>query len=402
MHQFFQSVLLALRNIRANPLHTFLSTLGIIIGVAALVAILALGDGLEKAGREQIESTTDIQNVMISSIRYKTVDEIRVPIEDPVRLTLDHALDLEKNFGDRAIIEMYSRRSATAQFKDSLSALYLDAHLDKASAFMNDSLSKGREIQRSDLLQAENVTVITKPLADNLGIENTGEVLLIEGREFRIIGIYSSNEAAPKAFIPITNFWNPNGAEFYPGLIMKVSNIEEIDGIKEELNNWFDQNFEQGRSAFRISTNEMRVEQFSQGIFLFKLIMGAITGISVIVGGIGVMNVLLISVTERTKEIGIRKATGAKKKDIVFQFLAESVTISFVGCILGWITGIIGIFIFVPIVNSLTDIGQFQAAIGGGTVVAILIIALLVGVLFGTYPAWRASNLTPVDAIRHE
>jgi len=130
-------------------------------------------------------------------------------------------------------------------------------------------------------------------------------------------------------------------------------------------------------------------------------VMGAITGISVLVGGIGIMNVLLISVTERTKEIGIRKAAGARKKDIVLQFLSESVTISIVGCTLGWVAGVLGVFGIVELINRFTDF-TFQAALSFGTVMVILIIAILVGMVFGTYPAWKAANLTPVDAIRHE
>jgi len=129
--------------------------------------------------------------------------------------------------------------------------------------------------------------------------------------------------------------------------------------------------------------------------------MGAITGISVIVGGIGIMNVLLISVTERTKEIGIRKATGAKKKDIVYQFMAESVTISMVGSVLGWAVGMIGVLAFVPLVNKLVNI-EFFVVINPLSVLLILILAIVIGVTFGTYPAWRASQLDPIDAIRHE
>jgi putative ABC transport system permease protein len=402
MGQFLKSISVALQNIRANPLHTFLSTLGIVIGVAAMVGILALGDGLEKTARDQIESTTDIENLIVSSNRYKTLDDFRIPIKDPIKLTLEDAIELESKFKGRAIIEMYAQRSASSTYKDSTSAHFLDAHLDKAVSFLTDSIALGRYIERSDLIEANNVVVLTKPLSENLQVKEIGEEIKIEGKEFEVIGILSDKEAAPKAFIPITTYWNSNAANFYPGLIFKVSNIEEIESLKEELNIWFDNNFESGRKGITITTNQARVKQFSQGILLFKLIMGAITGISVLVGGIGVMNVLLISVTERTKEIGIRKATGAKKKDIILQFMAESITISFVGCIMGWIIGIIGIFTFVPIVNALTDLGEFQAAIGGGTVLSILAISLFIGVIFGTYPAWRAAQLTPVDAIRHE
>jgi len=129
--------------------------------------------------------------------------------------------------------------------------------------------------------------------------------------------------------------------------------------------------------------------------------MGAITGISVLVGGIGIMNVLLISVTERTKEIGIRKATGARKSDIVFQFILESITISVMGGIIGWILGVLGVFGIVEIITRFTEM-NFQAAISLGSILVVLLVALFVGVLFGTYPAWKAANLSPVDAIRHE
>jgi len=171
--------------------------------------------------------------------------------------------------------------------------------------------------------------------------------------------------------------------------------------MKKALQTWLDETYTEGQEAFSIFTYEGRVEQLSQGILIFKLVMGAITGISVLVGGIGIMNVLLISVTERTKEIGIRKAAGARKKDIVLQFLSESVTISIVGCALGWVAGVLGVFGIVELINRFTDF-TFQAALSFGTVMVILIIAILVGMVFGTYPAWKAANLTPVDAIRHE
>jgi putative ABC transport system permease protein len=126
-----------------------------------------------------------------------------------------------------------------------------------------------------------------------------------------------------------------------------------------------------------------------------------IVGISVVVGGIGVMNVLLISVTERTAEIGIRKATGANRRDIVLLFLSESITVSAFGSFLGLTFGILITMAVIPIVRALTDV-PFQAAYTLNTVLLVSVISILVGVVFGTYPAIRASKLNPVDAIRHE
>ncbi|MEQ8580030.1 MAG: ABC transporter permease [Balneola sp.] len=404
MGQFFKSISIALQNIRANPLHTFLSTLGIIIGVAALVGILALGDGLEQTGREQLANTTSLNIITVNSKRTKTVDDIRIQIKNRPEFTIEKVQELRSLVQNKALLEYTGTRSTEITYKDSVSGIYLQGSLEFGLQFLTDSLSFGRYISKEDVINSSKTIVLSPEIADKLSASRVGligETVEIEGVRFQVVGILKgSPESTQRVYIPTSVYTKLS--EEYPNIVLKANKAEEIPLIEQEIENWLDRNFEETSDAFIISTNRARVDQFSQGILLFKLIMGAITGISVLVGGIGVMNVLLISVTERTKEIGIRKATGAKKKDIVLQFMAESVTISFVGCIIGWIVGIVGIFIFVPIVNSFTEIGEFRAAIGTGTVLSILVIALFVGIIFGTYPAWRAAQLTPVDAIRHE
>lgn len=403
MGQFIKSISIALQNIRANPLHTFLSTLGIIIGVAAMVGILALGDGLEQTGREQIANTTSLNIITIESRRTKLIDEVRVEVSNRPQFSLQQVLELRAMFSDKALLEYTETRAGELVYKDSLVGVYVQGNMDQGMLFSGDSLAFGRYITQEDNTESKPIAVLTHNIAKKLSekLEDLiGDDIRVKEKTFKIVGILKSGTSdAPKIYVPISVI--ADTADF-PRIILKAYKAEEIPEIEANIDSWLDTNFIKGKEAFVVSTNRARVEQFSQGILVFKLIMGAITGISVLVGGIGVMNVLLISVTERTKEIGIRKATGAKKKDIILQFMAESVTISFVGCILGWILGIIGIFIFVPIVNALTDLGEFRAAIGTGTIISILVIALFVGIVFGTYPAWRAAQLTPVDAIRHE
>jgi len=147
------------------------------------------------------------------------------------------------------------------------------------------------------------------------------------------------------------------------------------------------------------------MEQLEQGFMFFKLIMGLLVGISVVVGGVGIMNVMLISIKERTPEIGIRKAIGAKRKDILSQFLTESVVVSILGSFLGVLIGAAFTKIAVPIVNSIVKKRNpdeemlLEAVFTSETMIVIAIIAVLIGIIFGTYPAIRASRLNPVEAI---
>jgi putative ABC transport system permease protein len=152
---------------------------------------------------------------------------------------------------------------------------------------------------------------------------------------------------------------------------------------------------------FIVSSSRERVAQVSRGILVFKLALGSITGISILVGGIGIMNILLASVHERTREIGIRRAAGARKRDIFLQFLAESVTISALGALIGVITGLLGAFGVTALIRAVAD-APVHAAFAWSTAAVADLIAVFVGIAFGTYPARHAARISPIEAIRHE
>lgn len=205
----------------------------------------------------------------------------------------------------------------------------------------------------------------------------------------------------PKVYFPITHLTAQELEASPPEILFEAAKTEEIPVLKEEISNWLKQHYKHASADFRIQTNDFRIEQAMQGFLLFRVVMGLIVGISVVVGGIGVMNVLLISVTERTVEIGIRKAVGANRRDIILLFLSESITVSAFGSFLGLVFGVGATMIIIPIVKAITKV-PFQAAYTFNTFIIIAIISLLVGIIFGTYPALRASKLDPVEAIRHE
>jgi putative ABC transport system permease protein len=185
-----------------------------------------------------------------------------------------------------------------------------------------------------------------------------------------------------------------------PSVLLHVDRVEEVPRAEAETRLWLRERFGD-EDAFRVVSSRTRVDQTSRAILVFKLAMGAITGISILVGGIGIMNILLASVHERTREIGVRRAAGARQRDIFLQFLAESVTIAAVGSLLGVVVGLVGAFGITALIRQSAE-APVHAAFDWTTVVIAAIVAVVVGLAFGTYPARYASRLSPIDAIRHE
>lgn len=399
---------IAVQNIRANILHTILSTLGIVIGVAALVAILSFIDGLEEYARDQITRTTSIKSVVVNTNTREQVDGIRLQKKEYPAILPENLKGLKKFLGQKALMQLQISDAAKIYLdgSENTTATYFTAMLTDTISISSDQILKGHRIFQSEKRDGAFSTIISYSLAQKLQPQHIGQLIgktvSMDGENYQITGILNKNIRKNNwMLVPILSFSKEYLKTKAPQLLVQAPKIEDVDFYKMKIREWLEKNFDSVDSNFQIITNKARVDQANQGILLFKIIMGLITGISVIVGGIGIMNVLLISVTERTTEIGIRKATGAKKADIILQFLSESITVSVLGSLLGVLVGAGVALISVPIIKYFID-APFQVSFTIQTVILISVLAVIIGIAFGTYPAIKAARLTPVEAIRHE
>jgi len=398
------SFILALANIRSNFFHTLLSVLGIVIGVGALVSILSLIEGMEQFARAQVSQTTNVNAMVIRSLTHKIINNVRVAKDSVSLLSYQDTHMLWSGLTHPA--KVYWRSGINTEVRLSPTTPGIGVQLYALGAIADgESIVAGRNITAGDIEAAAAVVVVNQSFLEAQSIK-TAEALqrkvYVMGKELSIAGVIGDGKApTPKAYMPLTTLSEAEMKEHPPEVILEVTKTEDIPNLRKEVSDGLKAKFPRASQDFEIITNDSRVDQVAKGFLLFRIIMGLIVGISVVVGGIGVMNVLLISVNERTREIGIRKAMGATRKDIVQLFLAESITVSGFGSIIGVVFGVAFTMVAIPIVKALTKI-PFQAAYTVNTFIVISAIAVLVGIVFGTYPALRASRLNPVDAIRHE
>ena len=397
---------MALRDAKTNIFHTLLSVLGIVIGVAALVGILSLIDGMENYAHRQISQTTSLESVFIRTNSFEYIDNVKIKKTSYSYLDFESYNKLINKLGPAVTGYLSYQESGYLSAEDSLlkkGTLFIgvvDTHNNKVE------ILNGRFISKQDLIRKDSVIVLNRIIAKHYRAEGDFSRLInnsitYKGGSYKVIGIISTPNKEPNVYVPITLIPSNSITDKPPTCTITANSVEDVAPLKMEIDHWIKINFRGREKDFSIITNKYRISQANQGFLVFRIVMGLIVGISVLVGGIGVMNVLLISVNERTTEIGVRKAVGAKPKDIVVQFLSESITISALGSMLGLVIGVLFTMAVVPIIKHFTKI-PFEAAYTLNTLLTISLVAILIGIVFGTYPAIKASKLDPVEAIRRE
>ena len=407
------SLAVGLETLRANPMRTLLSMLGMVMGVGALVSVLSLGDGMERYARAQIEQTTDLLAISVTPSLFREVDGVRLPRTDVLRFTHNDVASLRTAVPSGTVVTLLQSGQALVTTRaDTVPTAAQVTGTSAIGADLPSPIAQGRFFTDDEARSDAPVAVISAALADRVRRGRThaqlvGDTLIFQGSPRTVIGVLAPGGlvGGAQAFMPV----NAATSAMAPALVgrpivlmLKAQKVEDVAGIRLRVEQWLaERHGPQWKGRVSISTNEMRVAQAQQGMLLFKLFMGALTGISLLVGGVGIMNVLLASVAERTREIGIRKATGARHGHILAQFLFESLAITSVGSLIGLVLGLGVAFGATAIMRSLTK-APMHAWISPSTVVVAIFASAFIGILFGLYPALRAARLSPIEAIRHE
>jgi putative ABC transport system permease protein len=417
------SIQIGLQTLRANPVRTLLSTLGVVMGAASLVGVLSVGDGAEAFARRQIEQA-GLQAVGVIPRTSDVVDGLTIPRPAFPIFTIDQARSLSARVGPASTVVLTA--AGTATFVTSVggaprAATVTGVYGSLAAMLGGIGVAHGRFLTEEEMAGHGAVAVVSNNLARELmsGRSLVGALnapLEMQGRPWSIVGVLDEIANArtfgvivplgslPASVSPTLPGPGPSRPAGVRSLLVRAARIEDVLPVQSQVEAWADATEPRWRKNSLVTINSQGVErlrQINQGMLIFKLLMGSFAGISLVVGGIGIMNVLLAAVAERTREIGLRKAAGARRRDITVQFLSESVTISLAGAILGGVLGFSassGITAFIRWRTS----SPLYAAFTWQTFVVSLGTAIAVGLIFGVYPALKAAGLSPVDAMRYE
>jgi len=401
----------ALRALLGNKLRSVLTMLGIMIGVAAVIAVLSLG-------RAQATIVEEAFATLGANLIYVIPREAGVGgMVGEATLTVDDAEAISRHAPSVAGVTPTAQTYAQViAGRESLNSLIAGV-THKAEQVDNYVVALGSFITESDYRAKSRVAVLGSEVAKTLfgEMDPTGQSIRIGGRQFQVIGVLESRGTGfgvedLRVYVPLSTFYTTVAVSQAAGrgnsvdmISVQVESSEELESAMQEITDILrdTHGIREGEDDdFRVLNVASVADQVTQVLGILQLVLVAIAAISLLVGGIGIMNIMLVSVTERIREIGLRKAVGAKRRDILTQFLIEAVTLGLCGGALGVGLG----WIIVKIISIVaTNLGfPFTAVLSGNAIALAVGVSIFIGLISGLYPALRAAQLDPIESLRHE
>ena len=394
---------MALRSLIANTMRTFLTTLGMIIGVASVISMISIGEG----ARQQTLSTIEKFGTNIITIKPGRKKNRHVSSDMVKTLKLSDAEAIEKSIPLITGVAAQVYRSAQLKYGSKNTNTTVRGTGEKYLKLSNFTIERGRYFNKEEVQSVRKVAVIGSTVVKNLfgDISAIGKEIKVDGNNYLVIGSTEQKGALSwfdpddQIFIPVTTAQKRLfGIHHIQSIDVQAKKMEDLEVIKKDIDSLL--RIRHGihtdeDSDFHVQNSSQWLNSWGDAAKTFTYLLGGIAAISLLVGGIGIMNIMLVSITERTKEIGIRIAIGAKKSEIMEQFLIESVLISFIGGGLGILLGII-------ISQTVSKIGGWDTIVSTQSIMLAFGFSVGVGIFFGFYPARKAANLNPIDALRYE
>ena len=410
-----KTIMLGLRGLWLHKLRSSLTMLGVVFGVGSVVTMLAVGEGASQQALEKIRKL-GATNIIVEADKSKSKSKVRKRMKI-FGLTYNDAKAMEETCEN--VKHIIPVKTATKELR--IANRTVDSRLVGTTPYwfelIDRELISGRKLVQYDELNESNVCVISETLARNI-MHNKhiiGEDVRIGGKYFKVVGVLKSPDSVDSnsfsqptdIYIPISSFIrrfgdvtieNKEGSFVWEKvelhkIIIQADSTETVEKTAKSVESLLKTNHPE--NDYNISVPLSLLKQTMETKRMFNIVLGAIAGISLLVGGIGIMNIMLANVTERIREIGIRRAIGAKKVHIVGQFLIETLVLSFLG-------GIIGIACGVALPWVITQITEMPTLVTTGSIALAFGISACIGITFGLYPAYKAASLDPIKALRHD
>ncbi len=409
MIDFKSTLKMAIVSLKINKMRSILTSLGIIIGVSAVIIMLAVGSGASRKIAKDMESMGS--NLLMIRSASATSGGVRMGYGTKPSLTLKDSEAIEKNCRGILAVAPYSSETQQLTFGNQNWSTTVGGTTAPYLFIRNYEIEMGRNFIPEDIKNNTKVAIIGSTIATELfgDMNPINKTMRIGNVPFKIIGLLKTKgqsgmgmDQDDLVFIPITTAQKKVFGTDFPGTVkmihVKAQNAEILNTTESDITDLLQNRHHIGKNQeddFEIRNLAEMQETIKSSAKTMAILLGAIASVSLLVGGIGIMNIMLVSVTERTKEIGIRMAIGAKASDIRVQFLIESFLLSIIGGVIGVLIGVLGAKIV-----ELTD--AMTVAISSGSIILSLGFSGAIGVLFGYYPAYKASLLNPIDALRYE